>query len=811
MSGNILPLPSAPEPRGTAIVPAATPALPAYYGTTTPPPPSGTSQFQRYLAAIGRFKWLILVATLLGATIGLIASRFVDPEYEVVAKIWIDNNGSPIDQTRSGPAQANELLPSAAWRQLFVSGRVQDEVVRRLSLYLQPDNPRDSVYFRGFQLAGRFSPGDYELSVGSDGRSFRLMQNDQTVADQGVVGDSVGRPMGLLWRPDPRLLTAGRSVRFAIVPPREAAAQLTRRLTPDLTENFLTLRLTGTDPVLAAATLNTWVDQFVIVANELKRQKLVYYANVQKEQLLNSEQAMREAELARQRFKVQTITEPSEQTAVAPGLLETQGTVQTAYFQKRMQLVELGNGRRTLERLVGEARAGNISESSLIQLGSLTSTVPAAVSLKNTLDMYFRLMAELKANREVFTDEAPVIIDINQRLNTIRRTTIPQEAGQLLAALRAQETELNRQIGAAQSELRGIPQRSMEEQRLNRDVDVNDALYRQLQQQAAVADLAALSATPDVSILDSAVAPLRPSTNTTPQIMLIAILGSLGLAIVIALLVDRVDNRFRYPEQAKNELGLDLLGAVPVLTSARKGRQDPEEAAQVVESFRLVRLNIRHAIEGAGPVMLTVSSPQAADGKSLVASNLALSFAEAGYRTLLIDGDIRRGALHSAFGISQKPGLADYLLGQAERKDVLCATSHPNLTVVPCGRRSKQGPELLASAQMEGMLTAMRATHEVIIVDSPPLSAGIDPYALATATEHLIIVLRAGKTNMKLAQAKIAVLDRLPVHVVGTVLNAITTKGIYEYYAYDYGYAADDEEESVPQLAAGVEDEEERR
>ena len=264
-----------------------------------------------------------------------------------------------------------------------------------------------------------------------------------------------------------------------------------------------------------------------------------------------------------------------------------------------------------------------------------------------------------------------------------------------------------------------------------------------------------------------------------------------------------MDQRFRYPEQAKDDLGLDILGAVPKLVAAKRGRDDPEEAMRVLESFRLIRLNVRNALDEPETLALTVSSPAASDGKSLVSSNLAISFAEAGYRTILIDGDIRRGALHVSFNLPQRPGLSELLNGAATRKDVLHQTTlHRNLSVITCGKRTRQAPELLSSQTMAELLGQLRQQYDVVIVDSPPLSAGIDPYALGTATGNMIVVLRAGETNMRLAQSKLQTLDRLPVFLLGAVLNGIQPKGVYEYYSYEYGYAADDEDEDTPLPAA---------
>ena len=130
---------------------------------------------------------------------------------------------------------------------------------------------------------------------------------------------------------------------------------------------------------------------------------------------------------------------------------------------------------------------------------------------------------------------------------------------------------------------------------------------------------------------------------------------------MLAILLDLFDKRFRYPEQATHELGLDILGTIPTIRRGKNGATRMEDEAQLVEAFRGLRLNVRNAANGSGPVALAISSPGPGDGKSLISSNLALAFAEAGYRTLLIDGDIRRGQLHSTFGVPQRPGLVDHL------------------------------------------------------------------------------------------------------------------------------------------------------
>ncbi|MBL0169350.1 MAG: polysaccharide biosynthesis tyrosine autokinase [Gemmatimonadaceae bacterium] len=342
-------------------------------------------------------------------------------------------------------------------------------------------------------------------------------------------------------------------------------------------------------------------------------------------------------------------------------------------------------------------------------------------------------------------------------------------------------------------DLRAIPARTIEEQRLKRQVEVAADMYKNLDLEAAKAKLAEAATIPDVSVLDSAVAPLAPTRNTAPVIILGAVGAALALAIVLAILLDQLDKRFRYPEQATEDLGLFILGVVPVANLKSK-RGAADSAAHVVEAFRTIRMNVRYAADPGRPLTMTITSPGPNDGKSLISANLALSFAESGARTLLIDGDIRRGELSKTFATPHRPGLVEYLDGTALIAEVLHpAASHPNLTIMPGGARRRRAPELLATPRLNQLFGQMAAEYDVVIVDSPPLGAGFDAYALATATGNMALVLRAGVTDRKMAAAKMAVVDTLPVRVMGAVLNGIKLTGVYQYYSYYQDYAAHDE------------------
>lgn len=807
MSSEIIPI----SPHAQQVQPFATQgmAMGSYGDGAAPPPEPKTSPIARALAALRRFKWVILGLAVAGLAGGIIASRFVTPMYSTVSRIWISSE-SPMQNDGSSvrnPIQNSELLGPEAWVELLTTGRVTDSVVMELGLFVQPSTARDSLLFADFRTSpAGVRPGSYKLSIDQTGRAYTLTVENQVI-DRGAVGDSIGAPAGFVWQPPASMLAAGREVEFRVYAPREASARLRASLRPSLQSNFLDLQFTHSDPQKAAEILNHWVERFVTVADELKRAKLVQRANILEQQRVQQREDLDRKDRALEQYRVATIKEPSEDTPISPGSAETQGTVIGRYIQQRIQASDLEAQRENIERALAALRSNeDVPTAAILQL-SAGAQQHGAAPLASSLARYNELRAEYSTQRTVLTPEAPSMKLLQTQMDSLRRNVIPQQASGLVSAIRQQEQTLNSQIQAEGRALEAIPVRSTQLQILTRERDIADGLYRTLEAQAAAAQLAAMSTTPDLEVVDFAAVPSEPVGNTVPMIILAGLAIGLGLGIVVALVVDRMDRRFRYPEQAKDDLGLDVLGTVPELRASSKGRTDPEEALQVVESFRLLRLNVTHTLGAELPLALTVSSPMAGDGKSLVSSNLALSFAEAGHRVVLVDGDIRRGVLHESFGVSQKPGLLEFLMGRATRAEILRETSHPNLTLIPCGTRSRKGPELLSSAQFPTLLASLRAAYDVIIVDSPPLSAGIDPFALSAGTGALLVVLRAGKTDVRLAQNKLTVVDRLPISVLGAVLNSIKAEGVYKYYSYDYGYGGDEEEDDleIERLGAGGE------
>ena len=791
MAGDLTPppYPSFPvEPESSTLVPSAAGGLPMPQAQER----EEKVNWGRYLSALYRYRILILLIVILGSGAGVMATRFIPPEFTVRATIWIEptNKGA-------GPIRPGELLNSFAWVELFKTFQIFDPVVHKLRLFVTPENREDRKAFVGFDVQQRFQAGKFKLSVDPKGERWRIDRNGEPAA-VGAVGDSVGTTLGWKWQPTSDVLTPGRVFAFTLVSPREVSTTLQSQLRIQMAEdgNFMRVSLAGNDKWTLAPTLNALCDQFVDVAYDLKRRQLTETRLALDSQVTIAYENLRNAESRLKTFQINTITKPRNGVLpVSPGLVATQGTATQTYFNQKVVLEGIRQDRQQLEAVLQRSKGGAVTADAFQTIPSVNN----APALKQALADLTTREADLRALRTRYTDEHPLIKQSLAAIQELKTKTIPQLASALIDQLRSQEQDLQSRINAAGTELREIPEVTIEEMRLQRDLTAAEELHKVLRDRLEEAKLSELSTRPDVKILDTATTPQAPSSNTAPKIIAMAVAASLGFALALALLLDQLDKRVRYPEQVTQELGLPILGAIPAFTRGSRKELTPELAAQVVEAFRTVRLNLAHSYGAAGPVLLTISSPGAGDGKSLVSSNLAVSFAEAGYRTLLLDGDIRRGELHRMFGVDRRPGLLDFLAGQARLDEILRPTPQAGLTLITCGTRRYQGPELLGSARMAEALAEFKSRFHVILVDSPPLGAGIDPFVLGAATGHMLLVFRSGETDRQMADAKLRLLDRLPVRVLGAVLNDIRAEGSYRYYSYLYGYTAEEE----PHVLAG--------
>ena len=747
-------------------------------------PPEGAESgpdWHRIVSALLRFKWVVILALLLGLGAAFAATRVLPPVYRAQANVWVDvpdRRGENPSDAR-GPIRQGALLDADAWVELMRSYVVLDQVVKDQRLYLATKRASDRGNFVAFRVDDTFRPGDYRLNISDNGRTYTLASAEGKELERGTVGDSVGSRLGFRWVPAPGSLPPGHTIEFSLMTPRDAALRLGEELDVrmDLNGNFLALELRGANPVLISNILNAVSQRYVAVAAQLKREKLTELTKLLEDQLTTAQRNLDEAETALQRFRTRTITLPSERSPSSAASGDTRDP-RAGFFDIQVERDQVRRDREAIDNLLAQGWDAGVPTAALSAIESVKNAPELSSALKELGDKE----AEVRTYRYHYSDAYPPLQRLLAQVGELQQRTIPSLARALSSQLAARGTELGRQVDAASPGLRQIPGRTIEEARLTRNAQLKEQTYTQLQQRFDQARLAAEATVPDVRILDPAIVPQRPFKNTAPRLLLMGLIAGLGLGIVAAIVLDRADPSVRYPEQVSRELGLPILGAIPHLRA--------KEPTEVIEALRGIRMSVLHE-HGPGPLLVTVTSPEQGDGKSFVSANLAMSFADAGHNTLLVDGDIRRGVLHRRFKLSRQPGLVDFLVGDIGKDQIVQQTAYPRLALIGCGTRTSRAPEVLGSTAMNDLLTEMRGPsppgYDVIVVDSPPLSAGVDSFVLGTVTGTLVVVLRTGHSHRDLTGAKLEMLDRLPIRLLGAVLNDVPRGAAYGYYAY-YSY-----------------------
>jgi len=793
------PLPLHPGSTVPAVAPSAAPPMGADLGFSQgfAQPETGVD-WRRVLSAVARFKWLIAVVTIVGTVGGLAATRFIKPQYMVQATLWIDQpdqRGGP----ERGPIRAGQPLEPEAWLDLLKSYRVLDQVVRDQRLFVAPKAREDAPLFETFRVAEQYRPGVYRLALDGSGKTFTLSTDKGVEVEHGAVGDSIGARLGFTWVPPAGSVPAGRTIEFSVATVRDSARALSEALevATDPAGNFLRMHLKGADAARITSTINGIAERFVLVAADLRRQKLTELTKILDQQLAAAHQNLLDAEKALERFQVSAITKPSQLPKAGAG----DDPAFKNFFTMQVDREQVRRDREALERVLAQAGDSGVSPEALAIVGSVQQNA----DLKHALDELTTKQAELRALRYKYSDAYPLVQRRLSDVATLERQTIPTLARRLLAELSGREAELGRRVTEDTRSMQAVPPRAIDEARLQRQVTLAENLYTTLQKNYEEAHLAEESAVPDARILDHAVVPQDPVRNTAPRVIFLGFAASLALGLCGAVVLDRIDPKVRYPDQVSRGLGIPILGAVPHLRNlprgGRGGARVPDDVNEVVEALRGVCLNLVYAHGGRAPLLVTITSPGAGDGKSFISANLAHTFADGGHRTLLIDADIRRGVLHRRLSVRRRPGLSDFLRGEAQLEAIVQATQFPALSLIGCGTRAYNAPELLGSPAMTSLVNGLRGGYDVVLIDSPPLAAGVDPLILSTLTGTLALVLRTGYSHRDVAAAKLEVLQRLPVRMLGAVLNDVPAGGAYRYYSYYLpGYEAMDENSGSPRV-----------
>jgi len=331
----------------------------------------------------------------------------------------------------------------------------------------------------------------------------------------------------------------------------------------------------------------------------------------------------------------------------------------------------------------------------------------------------------------------------------------------------------------------------------NRNIDQIQATLTQYQEiySTLVANLEAvrlarMSSTTNIVQVDEAAPNENPVRPNVPFNM--AIGGIMGLLVAggFAFVTEYMDDTLRSPEEVSEILRLPVLGYIgdmdrPKLRANDKTRAMPYVLAQprspVTEAFRSLRANLEFVDLDRPIQTMLVTSATLSEGKTTIATNLAIVMSQLGRRVILIDADLRRPRVHRALGIPNVMGLSDVLRNHATIQDVAQPWGNTKLMVITSGSLPPNPAEVLSSERMRQVMNDLKGISDMVIIDSPP-SLLADSAVLAARADGVLLVIQSNKTQLNAANAMIEQLRRVGAHVIGVALNRINAREAYYYY-----------------------------
>jgi polysaccharide biosynthesis transport protein len=377
----------------------------------------------------------------------------------------------------------------------------------------------------------------------------------------------------------------------------------------------------------------------------------------------------------------------------------------------------------------------------------------------------------------------------------------PDLVGQYLGLLEweireieAAEKELHAQLNAEYDQIERLSDQRVRKRQLDRSLARSSKIYDELLAHLKALDLA--HETGGVSA--------RVVLATAPGVLIQPLWQRIwGASLAVGLLCGlgfiyllESDLQLWQPAEVQNLLEAVVLGCVPPLAGERRGWRLPWRKRPSLldgrggdvqaEAFGYVRSSLQHRVgTGVGEALL-ITSARPGDGKSTVASRLAVSMARSGSRVLLIDADLRRPTLAAKFGLGRRAGLANLLGGQLQEMGEAMAQIEllPNLTVIPAGNSLVSAVDLFAGPKFEELLAVLKQSYDVVLIDGPPLLCCAETMAIASAADAVVPVVRLGASNPHQLLQLREILRELGTPVLGAVANVLSRRMFRSYRGY---------------------------
>ena len=783
-----------------------------------PPPPSQYEieevHLSDYLNVLLRRRRIFLLA-FLAVFLGVALYTFLmQPIYEASATLYVKDEKAGKGGILGDLAMLSSANPVDAEIEILKSRTNAEEVVKRLHLNWGISEKSKGLTFRIAEFASTHKEPNYTIELTGPDRTsvanadgsitvgipgFIVKNADGSVAVQGKIGERV-RTQSLTLLLDEMRGKKGDSFRLWQHNFNGSVEHLRKEVKANEVgrkTNVIKVTYNDTNPVMASAVVNTLVQAYLEQTLSFRTEEAGNTVKFVEDQLKGTRE-----ELDRSEQNLQTYKSTS-------GMIKLDAEAEE--LVRKLSEIEKERAAVALQRNQVEFALDAMQKAR--QRGGVYS--PAAFKDDPLIGSMATKLTELEMQRRALvaenTERHPQVKAVQGQIDQLQNK-IQSTFETTRLNLTKQEASIKEQIAQYEARLGKLPEAERTQARLMRFSKVNADIYTFLLQKHEEARIAKASTISNINIVDPAIVPDKPVKPQKGKNLLLGLLVGLMVGAGAAFFTDYLDDTIKDEEEAKRALAWPLLAMIPAIEGTAKGSGPADLVVQTnpksssTEAFRGLRTAIHFSSlkRDCKVVMITSSFP--GEGKTTIAANLALTFAQSGNRVLLVDCDLRRPALHKIFEHSRNPGVTEVLAGDVPLAKALHATGIDNIALLTAGTIPPNPAELLSSDSMRDLLARLRASYDIIILDAPPVIPVTDAPLLTALTDLVVVVIESGRIPANAARRMKELLQSVQAPVAGFVLNDRTAlysdtygyygKGYYgrRYYGYAY-YGVDDQKE----------------
>ena len=699
--------------------------------------PDGVPIIRQYLRVALRWRYVILGATAACILLGLIATLLMTPKYTAVTTIEISRESDKVTNFQGVDREASVADQEFYQTQygLLKSRSLSERVATQLRLVEDPEF--------------------YEMfGVTDDNPAF------------GVVGG--------------RYPASGRATR------QRVAGEILRTnlsVSPTRLSRLVEVGFTSPDAAFSTKVANAWAESFIQTNLERKVQATSYGRDLLQRQLAQLKERLdtSQRQLVGYASAERIINLPAQSG-------DGRTTAERSIIADDLAALNSALSQATADRIQVEARYQQSGRA-----GASTEALRNQ-AINSLRQKRAELAAEYQRLMVQFEPGYPAARAIQSQVDQLDSSIAREESrvsGSLLADYReAQEREraLQAKVDQLKSSYLDLRRRSIQYNIYQQEVDTNRALYDGLLQRFKEIGVAGGVGVNNISVVDPADLPQKPSSPRLLVNLALSLLIGLGLGVLLAYALEQIDEAIADPAEVERRLGLPLLGSVPKLDSGTPKEALLDRKSDLFDAYLAVQTNLAFTTEHGVPRSFAVTSTRPAEGKSTTSLALATTLARAHRKVILVDGDMRSPSVHQLGGVDHDHGLSNFLSGQDDIQALTFQMSDLGFTAMSSGPIPPNAAELLTGNRLSLLITRLLETYDHVVIDSPPVMGLADAPLIAGRVEGVIYAVESHGIRSSMVKTALGRLASANARVIGGVLTKFEARKAHYGYGYEYGY-----------------------